>query len=192
MQRVLQIFEDGHERSGSLNVIDLEPGEQGNLQTLEAMAEIVRHDSREPDLRTFVLREIVRGVPGHDSIGECDAVFRYARDQIVYRQDPVGVERVADMWSTLYALKPSGREIYQPEGDCGIKATFIATCFALLGHRPEFVVIKQRENQRAYNHVYNAVIVDGELRHYDATPEDKPPNWEAANFEKRYFTIFGR
>ena len=184
MKRVLQIFRDGHKRESYLNV-PLAEGEQGNMQTLEAMARIVREDRLEPDLRNFILREIVGDVRGHDFTGEMDAIFQFARDCIIYRKDPWQVERVADVWSTLYALNPGG-----PEGDCGIKSLFIATCFATLGHKPFFAVIKQRPDQKTFNHVYNSVAVDGRMMHFDATPEDKPAGWEVESFEKFYYPIF--
>jgi len=184
MKRVLQIFRDGKETKRYLN-LPLLVGEQGNLQTLAAMARIVREDRIEPDLRIFVLREIVGDIRGHDHAGEMDAVFRYARDRITYRKDPVGVERVADIWSTLYALNPD-----RPEGDCGIKSVFMASCFAILGHKPYFVVIRQRPEQRAFNHVYNAVAVEGGVLYFDATPEDRPAGWEANSFEKFLYPIF--
>ena len=96
------------------------------------------------------------------------------------------MERVADIWSTLYALSPD-----RPEGDCGIKATFFASCAAILGHRPFFVVIKQRREQKAFNHVYNAVQTEsGELRFYDPTPDDRPAGWEAPAVEKLLYKIF--
>lgn len=185
MKRVLQIFRDGKTHTRSLN-IPLADGEQGNMQTLEAMARIVIEDREQPDLRAFVLREIVGDVPGHDAAGEVERIFEYARDRITYRQDPFGVERVADIWSTLYALNPGTG----PEGDCGIKSLFVASCCALLGHKPFFTVIKQRANQTTFNHVYNAVLVDDDLRYYDATPEDEPAGWEAPSLEKYLFNIF--
>lgn len=165
--------------------IPMADGEQGTMQTLEAMKKIVLEDYCQPDIRTFVLREIVGNVAGHDSLGECDAIWRYARDRITYRQDPFGVERISDLWSTLYALNPR-----EPEGDCGIKTLFIATCCAAIGHKPFFVVIKQRPNQRSFNHVYNMVIVDGVVRYYDATPQDEPAGYEADSWEKKLFEIF--
>ena len=184
MTRVLQIFRDGKTERRSLETPLLD-GEQGNMQTLRAMAEIVQHDRTQKDLRTFVLREIIGDVRGHDSLGEVQKIFEFARDRITYRKDPFGVERVADIWSTMYALNPK-----TPEGDCGIKSVFIATCCALLGHKPFFVVIKQRPNQEAFNHVYNAVLVDGKLTYLDATPQSQPLGWEANSLVKKIFPIF--
>lgn len=181
MKRILQIFRDGHERK-TLLTRPLLGGEQGNLQTLAAMAAIVNEDRTQPDLREFVLREIVRGVRGHDSKTEVQRIFEYARDRITYRKDPFGVERIADLWSTLYTLNN--------EGDCGIKSVFIATCCALLGHKPFFVVIKQREGQENFNHVYNMVLVDNKVTYLDATPEDAVYGWETDSVVKKLYRIF--
>jgi len=183
MKRVLQIFRSGREHVSSLNEPLLD-GEQGNLQTLAAMAGIVRDDRLRPDLRAWVLDNIVGNVPGHDSDGELGAIFQFTRDRITYRQDPWNVERVADMASTLDGLGTRG-----PEGDCGIKSVFFATAAALLGYKPFFVAIKQKPG-KAFNHVYNAVVDDGRLRYFDATPEDEPAGYEPAAFEKWIYTIF--
>ncbi len=184
MKRVMQIFRDGKRGTSYLNE-PLMDGEQGNLQTLDAMAQIVREDRLQPDLRIFVLREIVRDARPHDFGGEVDRIFDFAQHTINYRKDPFGVERVADIWSTLYALNPN-----EPEGDCGIKSLFFASCCAILGHKVFFVVIKQRPDQRAFNHVYNAVLLNGEIRYFDATPQDKPAGYQAPNVAKFLYPIF--
>lgn len=184
MKRVLQTFRRGRAIEDRLEVPLLE-GEQGNMQTLEAMRAVCLEDRLDPTIRAFVLSEIVRGVPGHDAAGEVKQIFDFAQQRITYRQDPYNVERVADVWSTLHALAPDG-----PEGDCGIKSLFIATCCAILGHKPFFAVIKTRPDQTAFTHVYNGVMIDGEMRYYDATPEDAPAGWEAPSFEKKLFPIF--
>lgn len=185
MKKVLQIYRDSSKPEISYLNEPLAEGEQGNMQTLAAMASLVRDQRDEPDLRNFVLREIIGGVRGHDSMGEVTAIFQFARDRITYRKDPYRVERVADIWSTLYALNANG-----PEGDCGIKSGFIAACCALLGHKPFFTVIKQSEGQTAFNHVYNMVLVDGKVIYLDATPEDRPVGWEAPSVVKMIYPIF--
>lgn len=185
MKRWLQIFRDGKGHTCYLKM-PLADGEQGNLQTLAVMAKIVNEDRIQPDLRRFVLQEIVGKVNGHDVIGEADACFEFARDRITYRRDPVGVERVADVWSTLYALNPD-----EPEGDCGIKSLFLATCLAAIGHRPVFVIVKQSAKQRAFNHVYVADILgQNDIRYYDPTPQDAPPNSEIRSDVKYFYPIF--
>lgn len=184
VKRVLQIFRDGHKTQSYLNV-PLKDGEQGNLQTVEAMAKIVREDRLHPDLRIFVLREIVGETRGHDALGEVERIFEFCQHRITYRRDPFNVERVADIWSTLYALSPD-----EPEGDCGIKSMFFASCCAILGHKPFFVLAKQQKEMKAFNHVYNAVVVGGEMRFYDATPQDAPAGWEVESYRKLLYSIF--
>lgn len=78
MKRVLQTFRDGHKSESYLNE-PLLTGEQGNMQTLKRMAEIVREDRMQPDLRIFVLREIVKDVRGHDFLGEIEKIFEFAK-----------------------------------------------------------------------------------------------------------------
>jgi hypothetical protein len=155
------------------------------LQTCDAMARIVREDRLHPDLRIFVLREIVGDISGHDPAGQIFRIFDFAQSRIAYNRDPFNVERVADIWSTMYALDPK-----RPEGDCGIKSTFFASCCALLGHKPFFVLIKQDKRMRAFNHVYCAVMVEGKLRFFDPTPEDRPAGWEAGHYRKLLYPIF--
>lgn len=186
MKRLLLIIRDGHPQQRSL-ATPLAPGEQGNLQTLDAMKQIVNEDRIQPDLRSFVLDKIIGDTSGHDPAGEVNKIFDFAQRQIRYQQDPYGVERVADLWSTLYALNPGNG----PEGDCGIKSLFIATCCAILGHKPDFVIAKQFQNQRAFNHVYNRVLINGQHKYLDATPEDRPEGWHLANaYQTLIYPIF--
>lgn len=152
------------------------------MQTLDAMAEIVREDRTDRVLRSYVLNEIVGDVRGHDSLGEVTRIFEYARDRITYRRDPFGVERVIDPWSVVHMDKP--------EGDCGVKSLFIASCCAVLGYKPYFVVIKQTPNQTAFNHVYNLVLVGGAMQYLDATPEDAKPGEQARSVVKKIYPIF--
>jgi len=185
MKRVLQIFTDGKDSIRYLNR-PLLPAEQGNMQTLAAMARQVRDQRLQPDVRAFVLREIVGNVRGHDAESEIERCFEFARDRITYRRDPVNVERVADIWSTLYALNPN-----EPEGDCGIKSAFFAACVAAIGYRPFFVVIKQTPNQGAFNHVYTMVVNgSGAYKYFDPTPEGRPSGWETSSVVKRLYKIF--
>lgn len=185
MKRVLQIFSDGNDTTRYLTS-PLLPGEQGNMQTLAAMARQAREQRLQPDLRSFVLREIVGPAAGHDFKTEIERCFEFAQKRIVYRKDPIGVERVADIWSTLFALNP-----VCPEGDCGIKSGFFAACCALLGHKPYFVVIKQTPNQPAFNHVYTMIVdPSGSYQYFDPTPEDRPAGWQTTSVVKKLYPIF--
>jgi|GEM_PF-6099828 len=182
-KRELQIFRDGSVTRQPLTT-SLAEGQQGTEQTLRAMADLVIAQRLEADLQRFVEREIVSGVAGHDFEHEVERIFRFAQSRITYRRDPFGVERVADIWSTMYGLGPEAL------GDCGIKSGFFAACCALMGYKPFFVTIRQRPESPAFDHVYAGVWLNDERRFYDPTPEDKPAGWEAPSVEKRVFEIF--
>lgn len=187
MKRALQIIKNGQVLESSLR-IPLLPGEQGNLQTLEAMRDVVLEDRLNPLNREFVL-ELVKNVPGHDAWGEMDEIFDFARDRIVYREDPFDVERVLDLYTTINGV--DGGPVIVPEGDCGVKSMFIATCAAILGHKPFFVVIKENVKDESFTHVFTAVgIANGEWRYYDATPPNSRPGWHAPSAVELWFPIF--
>lgn len=183
---LLEIIRDGRRTSAPLLFQPITDDTQGNLVTLAAMARIVREDVVQPDLRAFVNREVVGSVPGHAFRNEIDACFEFARDRIVYRRDPVGVERVADLWSTMYALNPE-----RPEGDCGIKSVFLATCLGLLGHTPFFVLMSETAAADSYSHVYVGTILNGEYIPLDPTPEDFLSGQRPAAMKEMIFPIFG-
>jgi hypothetical protein len=182
-KRELQIFRDGSASVQPLTTL-LAEGQQGTEQTLNAMAQMVIDQRTEADLQRFVEREIVSDVAGHDFENELDRIFRFCQTKITYRRDPFGIERVADIWSTLYGLGP------EPLGDCGIKSCFFAACAALIGYKPFFVTIRQDPASPAFDHVYAGVWIDGERRFYDATPEDKPAGWQAPSVQTLYWEIF--
>lgn len=188
--RYQQTFIDGKGKKPVLLQVPLKDGEQGNVQTLGEMIAIVQADRLKADLRRFVLQNIVGSdVKGHDFEAEIKKIFNFAQKEIVYRKDPVKVERVMDLWTILYGTENA--ENHQPEGDCGIKSVFLATCLALLGHKPVFVVIKQDPNSDSFNHIYNGVADDsGKIRFLDATPEDKPIGYEPQSLKKFIVPIF--
>lgn len=163
----------------------LKPGDAGTVQALAYAAHFVREDGPRADVRRFVLEQMVGGVRGHDHLGEIRACHDYARDRIVYRRDPLGVERVADFWSVLRGLAPGGR----PEGDCLLKSVVLATSLWSLQVKPYFAVIKQRHDDNGFRHVYVAVEWEGKELALDPTPPDARPGWEAGHLVKRYYEV---
>jgi hypothetical protein len=160
-ERVLQIFRDGR-RFRPKTETKLLDGYQGNLQTLEIMAQMVRDDRTQIDLRRFVERHILGKIPGHRFEAEIEAMFNFCQKKILYRKDPAKVERVADLWSCLFALNRDS-----PEGDCSIKATALATMLAMFGNKPNFVIIKQNPHSTNFNHVFCEVEIAGEMKTLD-------------------------
>lgn len=188
-KRYLQIYRDGKAKKPVLLQIPLMDGEQGNFQTLEVMKKIVLADRLKADLRRLVLRDVIGAdVEGHNFAGEIEKIFRFAQKNIIYRKDAVQTERITDLWTTLFGLENEAE--YTPEGDCGIKSLFAATCLALLGHKPVFIIITQKPDAKNFSHIYNGVIIDGEIKVFDATPEEKPFGYEPKSFKKFIIPIF--
>lgn len=181
---LLEIIRDGRRRL-PIQLFNISDDVQGNLDALSAMATIVREDVAEPDLRAFVMREVVGDVGGHQHNEEIQACFEFARDEIVYRRDPVGVERVVDMWSCLYALNPE-----QPEGDCGIKSVFLATCLGLLGQTPFFVVMTESPSADSYSHLYVGTIFRNKALYLDPTPENFEAGQQPPGLVHMVYPIF--
>lgn len=184
MARILQIFRDG-KRFKPITQTALLDGYQGNLQTLEIMSQMVKEDRTQKDLRRFVERNILKDVKGQNFDKEIKRIFAFCRDEILYRKDPVQVERIADLWSCLYSLNES-----QPEGDCSIKSTALATMLAIFGHKPCFAIVKTNKDDFNFSHVYVEVEIDGKLFALDPTPEDFKPFTEVSAAVKERHLIF--
>lgn len=183
MLTTLQIFDDGHRRDERL--LD---GDAGTEQAMGHMLRFARRDAASPDLRKFVLKEVVGKTSGHNQVEQVRRCFFYARDRIVYERDPFNVERVSDIWSALYALnpEPSG----DAEGDCGIKSVFLATALACLGFAPEYVTIKQTPRDNGFTHVYVGVRIGNAWTALDPTPPREQPGWKPNATQVRRYAVF--
>lgn len=150
----------------------------GTNRTLRAMAALVRKSAENPALRQRAL-EIVSSCPGHKFSCEIQALFRYCRDQIVYRRDPVEVEWLQDAERTLDVFGT---------GDCDDKVVCLASLLAVLGHKSRFVCIgKDSVN---YSHVYLEVESNGRYVALDPTPEEAPAGWEARSPHRAVYEIW--
>lgn len=163
----------------SLQSVRLLDGVAGTQQTLVAMAAQVRQDAGNLTLRQKALK-IVSDCPGHDFKCEIRALFRYCRDQITYRKDPVENEWVQDAARTLHVFGT---------GDCDDKVVCLATLLATLGHKSRFVIIGRRPDQ--FSHVYLEVqTAPDKWVPLDPTPERAPAGWEARGLYRETFEIF--
>jgi hypothetical protein len=184
MNTVLQVWRNGRVETKP-HIVPLKPGDLGTVQALDEMAAIIRADTQRPDVRRFIHGKITSRVRGHDQLGEIRACFNFARDRLVYRRDPFGVERVADFYSTLEALNPG-----EPEGDCGIKSTILCTSLAVCGFAPYLAVIKQTPDDCGFKHVYVSLRWGGQEMPLDPTPLSERPGWAPRHLVKRYYEIF--
>jgi hypothetical protein len=181
--RILQIFRDGRRHEKKL-FQQLPAGSQGNLETLAVMKEIVVCDSKEPDLKNYVFREII-GLDKKTPAEKVEAAFIYCRDRIIYEPEKDGLETVADLWSCIYALNPE-----HATGDCAIKCVALATCLSYLNLKPVFVAVSQFKGASSFNHVYLSYQADGKQTTLDPTPKEFRVGDEVKSFTKLYYRIF--
>lgn len=155
-------------------------GLDGTHQTLAAMAALVRRDSGDLLLREKAL-QITQDCAGHDFDCEIDALFRFVRDDIVYRRDPIETELVQDARRTIFRYG---------SGDCDCKCVCLATLLGTLGHKARFKVHGTKRG--SYQHVYLEVQrKDGTWLPLDPTPEQAPPGWEARGHTATYEIFTG-
>jgi transglutaminase-like putative cysteine protease len=164
----------------SLTVQPLAQDKAGTVQTLAAMADLVRKGAADPAIRDEALA-ICQNVQGHDFKGEIEALFHFCQHHIRYRRDPVEQERVQDARRTVFVFR---------SGDCDDKCVALGSLLGSLGHKTRFVVIGKRPD--SYTHVYLHVL--DKKRGWlplDPTPEQSPPGWEAKGYYSSTYEIFG-
>lgn len=146
----------------------LADGWPGTVQTLERMAQLIRAARFDPECRAKAA-QICRdaGVKGHDFDGEIKALFEDARDNLTYRNDPVGVELVQD----------AKRSYQYGIGDCDDKVIRLCSHLACLGHTTQLVPFADGDTA---GHVFCSVFNKaGEWTPLDPTWEGATVGWEA-------------
>lgn len=182
--RKLIIYRDGR-RFEQTVVMPLEEGVKGNWQTLAAMAKIVREDAAMPDLKRFIERAILPGINFSDSQALIQAAFNFCNHSILYFDDFPTIERIADLWSCLYALDPK-----QAIGDCVIKSVALATILATAGLKPFFVALQSDAQSTTFNHVFVGLEQNKNFLPLDPTPKNFKPGQIAPSSKIRMFPIF--
>ena len=95
--------------------------------TIATMAKLAREGSHSYEVRSTATR-IVHDVPSKQVRGELQALYRWVRDNVRYRFDPVGLE-----W-----VQSPARTIAEQAGDCDDMATLLAAFAGSLGHKWRF------------------------------------------------------
>lgn len=164
--------------------IDAPGGVAGNLATLRQMAQIVRDDRLNENLRQFVHHQVIARARPHDFTAEVDACFDWLKRNVTYRRDAWGTQRVADLATTIRTRT----------ANCISLSVALATMLALIGKKPAFVVLAQQPwgffGDGEFDHVYVCVDMDGQCYPLDPTPEDARPWQVYGRGERRQFAIF--
>lgn len=148
-------------------------GIAGTALTLRLMKQLALNGSRSAIVHDAAVRIIKQaGVPAYDHKGEMEALFKFARDNVRYVRDPVGVELLQTPERTLKVLS----------GDCDDKTTLLAALLGSIGHPStlRFRVIGTKKNQH-YSHVYLVARFGKKDIPLDATPPGVSMGWEYSN-----------
>jgi transglutaminase-like putative cysteine protease len=152
------------------------PG-QDTVRTLAVMRALVQKSASDPVVRE-IAAQIVADCNGHDFLCEIKRVYEFVRDRIIYRKDPVTVERVQD----------ARRSIQFSTGDCDDKVVLLCSLLAALGHRSRFVVLGYSRNH--FSHVYAEVNTGHGWLPLDPTNETAPVGWEGKGAIRQSYPIF--
>jgi len=168
----------------------LDHGRAGNVQTLRAMAYLVRHDL-ESDValadyaNSILIAAKVAGDVRGRSMKEVAAIFYFVRDRFIFRRDPTG---------GMEAIQDARATIERGFGDCDDFSVLLATLLGLVGYPTRFVVIRINPQADGFQHVYLDVL-DPDGKQWvalDATNPKALVGWEARSLERRSFRIFGQ
>lgn len=96
-------------------------------------AQLAKEDSSTYEIRSLAT-QITHGVPSKQTRRELEALYKWVRDNIRYRFDPVDVE-----W-----LQRPTRTVAERAGDCDDMATLLASFAQSLGHRVRWRVVGPR------------------------------------------------
>lgn len=139
----------------------LRDGEDGTIQSLEAMARAVRGEippdfSGVNDPYNQANAQLIIAKDKGDPLA---ALYRFVRDRIVYIEHPID----------LQVVKDCRRALESRSGDCVTKSVCLATLAATRGFTPRFVA--QDPDGSGFNHVYIEVNKDGEWVALDPTAD---------------------
>jgi hypothetical protein len=98
--------------------------------TIATMCRLAREGSHSYPIRSAATK-IVHDVPSKQVRLELEALYRWVRDHIRYRFDPLGLE-----W-----VQSPARTLAEQAGDCDDMATLLAALSGSLGHRWRFVTV---------------------------------------------------
>ncbi len=145
------------------------PGDAGIRQTMERMRALATEGAKDVAVRETALG-IVRRVPDHAHRAELDALFRFVRDRIAFRNDIHGVETLQ---SPRYTLEVAA-------GDCDDRATLLVALARSIGIPAEFRyrVVAADPRSKAFSHVYAVARLDGEDIPLDPTYRGNRMGWE--------------
>jgi hypothetical protein len=143
-------------RSESWPLLD---GDRGTAQTIDLIRRAWRDSQVDPYVRATAGR-ILQGVPPHDDLAECRAIFRWVLRNIRFTKDPVDFETVSGAkWTLAHRM-----------GDCDdINAVLLPALLSITGHPVRLVTIANHPAAPdVFSHIYAEVLINGRWIPVDA------------------------
>lgn len=136
------------------------------------MKKVARDRSRHPAIRELALKILLaHKVKPNFYKDEALAIARFVKAKIRYVRDIHNVETLYDPLTLIDKIQRG-----EAQADCDDYSTLIATLLLSIGHQPFFKIVKYRQANGPYNHVYvvvfeknpgeerQQIILDGILR----------------------------
>lgn len=161
----------------------LAAGEQGTLDTVRRIADLIREGRASALVRTVaedVLEEA--GVAPRDHVGEAEALFEFVRGHLVFRNDPIGVEMLTTADSLL---------VDHNQADCDEFVILLGSLLEAVGRHVRIKVVRAHRSL-PWQHVYLEVRVHGMWVPADATNAHEPLGWEVTHGDARTFLVTDR
>jgi len=140
-------------------MIELSPGAEGNLQTLEIMKQVAQERKTSPLVRQTAL-QIIQSVPQNDRVAECLAIGDWVRANMRYTFDVASEEQLTD---PLTLLDQINKQIPCTSSDCDDMSLLTATLLLSIGYTDiVFCAVrydKTATSRDSFDHVYTAVYV---------------------------------
>ncbi len=173
-------------RQGDVSYRWLRNGKPGSYETAREMATLVREAAvHDIGLERFAAQILINNrIDSHSAPADAiDAIFRYVQ-QVAYIYDSTG----AGSFDSIQSARDTIEKGY---GDCDDLSVLLATLLALVGFRPAFVLSRNREKSRGYDHVYVTVDTgNGEIA-LDPSNKRQGSGWESPKaIERIRFAIF--
>jgi transglutaminase-like putative cysteine protease len=141
----------------------LPSGDPGTRRTLEIMRRLTHEGATDPTVRAASIAALTN-VRSHDARGEIASLFRFVRDRVAFRRDPVRTE-----W-----LQAARHTLSLAAGDCDDRAVLLAAMLRSVGIPAWFrVVALDRSRPTTFSHVYVVVKMGDQVIPLDPTyPEN--------------------
>lgn len=162
-------------------------GDTGIMQTVDAIAGVIRYSIRQPQIRARA-EQVIASCPERNEIAEATLLFEWVRDHLRYTLDIVGVETVKSPEVSDAEISERGRFL----GDCDDATAYLAALLMAVGYNVQLVVIAPKGMSGTLSHIYLEALLRRSkvVLAMDATAKGYPMGWAAPSERKVVKALF--